>query len=89
MTNQLENDLAQNAMDRLHTWIKDTAMRCEIVDMPHDRQMSIIAGCLTHKLIEIWQIIDVKPGEAGRIIYNIYKEWLEIEEKSKQKSKVK
>jgi len=88
---QYEMDIAANAADRLQLWLKDTAMRCEIVDMPAGRQMAVIASVLIHKLISLWTLMDVPPPDAGRIVHDLYKDYLDEDAKarSQQKPKVK
>lgn len=51
--NPMEADLLFNARDRLTTWMKDTAWRCEAAGLPPEACISIIATCLSMKLGQI------------------------------------
>jgi hypothetical protein len=73
-SSQLELDLSRNAADRLRKWVLDTAMRCDVVDLPSDKQYSILMSCLMSELTLLWKFLGVKPADAGRIVAELYRE---------------
>lgn len=79
----IERDLSINATDRLKTWMRDTKMRCDIVDMPAQDQIGLVATCLIERLISLFRTLDITPQQAGQLIHDMMKGIDEYEERSK------
>jgi hypothetical protein len=73
-TSDIERDIALNAAHRLRTWMKDTKMRCEVVDIHPSEQIGMIATCLIERLIGLFIILEISPNQAGQLIHDMMAE---------------
>ena len=89
--NQMESDLLDNASDRLRLWIKDTVMRCDIVDLGAKATSGIIVSCLVGELCNFYDHLEMEPVDAGRVMYDALKSYQEAKAKieARQKRDVK
>jgi hypothetical protein len=83
---QLQLDLLNNASERLRTWIADTRMRCDAVDLPIRDTMSTVISCLIYALIRILIINDISKQIAHNMIDEGFKRF--ASEKPMEKKKV-
>ncbi len=78
----LEGDLMRNAHERLHKWVEDTAMRCEVVDLSRRRQVSIIFSCVADLLAEIAVGIEMPFDTFQECLREVYR--VEVESKARE-----
>jgi hypothetical protein len=69
---QIVKDLHTNAQDRLRLWIKDTVMRCEVVDIEEREGIAIILNALAHELIYGLVKLGMSRQDFMTIIQNAY-----------------
>lgn len=78
----LEHDLMRNAHERLHKWVEDTIMRCEVVDLSRRKQISIIFSCIADMLAEIAVGIEMPFDTFQECLREVYR--VEVENNSRK-----
>lgn len=72
---QLETDLMRNASDRLEQWRKDTVMRCNVVDIPVEDQISMIFTSLVGEIVRIAHFLKMDDADFGILMQQALRDW--------------
>jgi hypothetical protein len=83
--NQLEYDLLINANDRLTLWLKDTRMRCEVVDLHPTDTLSLVLTSLFYTLTRLLIVNEIKESTFHDMIREAYDRF--TSEKDSEKGK--
>lgn len=68
----LERDLTNFMVDKLRTVVKDTAMRCQVMELSDQQTMAIIMSGFTSEFVRFLNNMEVTPADAGRMIFDMY-----------------
>lgn len=69
---RLFSDLQRNADDRLETWARDTAMRCEAIDLPESEAISMLISVLLGRTIQILKSFGMKREDLLILVQQTY-----------------